>query len=76
MLKIIKAVMYCHSKGVIHKDLKLKNIMIDKLNKVRIIDFGCSEILPRKYYELIHFCGTPYYMAPEMIKKTKFSGKK
>jgi serine/threonine protein kinase len=72
---------YIHSKNIIHRDIKLHNILIkDDGNKIdfKISDFGFAcydlsneprfdktNILHRKYYKL---CGTPYYMSPEIIQ--------
>lgn len=44
-------------------------------NKVQIIDFGHSEILPRPEVRPMIYCGTPYYMPPEFINKQYFDSK-
>ena len=45
--QILSAVNYCHSIGVIHRDLKLSNILIDSGKRIKIIDFGFSRITDR-----------------------------
>lgn len=58
-----------HKKNISHRDIKLENLLMsDVTNDIKIIDFGFSIITPpgRK---LTSFCGTPSYMAPEMIKR-------
>ena len=48
--------------------------MITPDKKVKLIDFGYSEILPRVQVDEIQFCGTPYYIPPEFIKSAYFKG--
>ena len=60
--QILDAVNYMHSNGIVHRDLKLENIMIDKELNVKIADFGFS--LNEGIEELSSFSGSPAYMAP------------
>lgn len=72
-LQICKGMSYCHSKNIVHRDLKLENILIDDDNNVKIIDFGFSiSITPDKTLNI--FCGTPSYMAPEIVSKRNYKG--
>ena len=50
-----------------HRDIKLENILLDNLGKVKICDFGVSKILRDKDEKVNECCGTPAYMAPEVI---------
>ena len=64
---------YIHSKGIIHRDLKLENIILKGPNSykdLRIIDFGLSYIKGEKKM-LFEICGTPGYIAPEIINLKK-----
>ena len=61
------AVRYCHSLGVVHRDVKLENILIGQDGKIRLADFGFAEIL-RPGERLYGICGTPQYLAPEVWK--------
>ncbi|CAD8156666.1 unnamed protein product [Paramecium pentaurelia] len=72
-IQIVDALRYCHHKSVVHRDLKLENILIDPLNnKIKIIDFGFSiAIDPSSRLNI--FCGTPSYMAPEIVNKQTYS---
>ena len=74
-LKICENVFYCHKQKVLHKDIKLENIMIRSNLDIKLIDFGFSEILPRKKNEKPKFCGTPYYIPPEFLKKINYNSK-
>jgi calcium-dependent protein kinase len=70
MKQIISAVYYMHSLGIVHRDLKLENMLLDNnMNKnIKIVDFGTAcELEPGKF--LSHTIGTINYMAPEMFKK-------
>jgi len=64
---------YCHDRHIVHRDIKLENLLLDENQNVKIIDFGFSTIIPpgRK---LKIFCGTPSYMAPEIVARKEYSG--
>lgn len=64
--QIIMAVGYLHSKGIMHRDLKLENIMVDHTGYIKIIDYGLAKILIGDMVSKT-FCGTPEYLAPEMV---------
>ena len=55
-----------HEKGIMHRDLKLENIMIDETGYVKIIDYGLAKILKDGAIAQ-SYCGTPEYLAPEMV---------
>ncbi len=65
-IQIALAIGHLHSKGIIHRDMKLENILIDKDGYLKLIDFGLAKIL-RNFEETRTFCGTPEYLAPEMV---------
>jgi 5'-AMP-activated protein kinase catalytic alpha subunit len=68
---MIMALEYCHSLNIIHRDLKPENILIDKNNNcIKISDFGLSTLLTTKDEKIKSACGTPNYLAPEMIHTT------
>ena len=72
--EIISAIAYCHDNNVVHRDLKLENILFinkDENSEIKIIDFGISTILEKKdnkIKKLKSKIGTVYYMSPEILK--------
>jgi serine/threonine-protein kinase len=65
---------FSHEKGIIHNDIKPSNIMVDKNNVLKIIDYGMSCYSPSvRNKECVRSGGTPYYMAPEYIAKNMIS---
>ena len=72
--QIASAVAYCHRQSVAHRDIKLENVLMDKEGgNVKLIDFGFSTFTaPGRATRF--FCGTPAYMAPEIVAKKDFEG--
>jgi len=50
-----------------HRDIKLENILLDNLGQVKICDFGVSKVLEFPDSKVAECCGTPAYMAPEVV---------
>lgn len=74
--QLINAVDFCHSRGVYHRDLKPENLLLDSNGDLKISDFGLSA-LPQHLREdgLLHTtCGTPNYVAPEVIVHKGYNG--
>lgn len=68
-IQIALAIGHLHKKGIVHRDLKLENILIDKDGYLKIIDFGLAKIL-KDGETTMTLAGTPEYLAPEMIAQT------
>ena len=64
--EILLSLEYLHSLGLIYRDLKLENIMIDKTGHVKIVDLGFTRVLG-KGEKCKTFCGTVHYLAPEIV---------
>ena len=72
--QIILGIKHIHSQNIVHRDIKLENILIDLNNNIKICDFGIGRILINPDTELHDKCGTPMYMAPEILLSTKENG--
>ncbi|TMW95042.1 hypothetical protein EJD97_009448 [Solanum chilense] len=72
--QLIDAIAHCHSKGVYHRDLKPENLLLDFQGNLKISDFGLSA-LPQQGVELLYTtCGTPNYVAPEVLGNRGYDG--
>ncbi|GJW95462.1 CBL-interacting serine/threonine-protein kinase 14-like protein [Tanacetum coccineum] len=76
--QLISAIGYCHSRGVYHRDLKPENLLLDENWNLKVTDFGLSSVTEQvKTDELLHtMCGTPAYVAPEILAKKGYDGAK
>lgn len=63
--QIVRAVHYVHSKKIIHRDLKLENILLDSQNRCKIVDFGLSDYVSSRE-KTVTDGGTEAYLAPEV----------
>lgn len=74
--QIASALDYCHRNSIVHRDLKIENILVSKKGKeedIKIIDFGLSNLFaPRDH--LRTFCGSLYFAAPELLQAQPYQG--
>ena len=71
--QIIQGIRYIHSRGIVHRDIKLENILLDLNNIIKICDFGVGKLIKPNTI-LKDQCGTPVYMAPEILKGNGYKG--
>nr|AMQ78439.1 CIPK26 [Stipa purpurea] len=76
--QLIGAVDYCHSRGVYHRDLKPENLLLDESENLKVSDFDLSALAEsRRQDGLLHTtCGTPAYVAPEVLSRRGYDGAK
>ncbi|KAG2672916.1 hypothetical protein I3843_13G056400 [Carya illinoinensis] len=76
--QLIDAVDFCHSRGVYHRDIKPENLLLDENEDLKVSDFGLSALADSKRQDgLLHTtCGTPAYVAPEVINRKGYDGAK
>ncbi|GAB2233712.1 hypothetical protein Droror1_Dr00002941 [Drosera rotundifolia] len=74
--QLINAVDYCHSRGVYHRDLKPENLLLDATGNLKVSDFGLSALSQQVRDDgLLHTsCGTPNYVAPEVLNDRGYDG--
>ena len=71
--QIASALDYCHRNSIVHRDLKIENILISKTGDIKIIDFGLSNLFsPRGHLKT--FCGSLYFAAPELLQAKQYTG--
>ncbi|KAJ6799637.1 CBL-interacting serine/threonine-protein kinase 12-like [Iris pallida] len=74
--QLISAVQFCHARGVFHRDLKPENLLVDETGDLKVSDFGLSAVSDQIRQDgLFHtFCGTPAYVAPEVLARRGYDG--
>ena len=69
--QLLAGVSYLHAHGIAHRDLKLENLLLETpgdITHIRIVDFGLAKgHVEQSYLEMDTICGTPHYVAPEVI---------
>jgi len=72
--QVVDGLAYCHAKGIVHRDIKLDNLLLDDEGAVKICDFGVSRLLKDRNEVMTEQCGTPAYIAPEILKDKGYRG--
>jgi serine/threonine protein kinase len=70
--EITLAVQFLHQHGILHRDLKLENVLLGSDGHCRIADFGLSKLGLFRHCKTRTQCGTPFYMAPEIVKNKRY----
>jgi serine/threonine protein kinase len=75
--QILLGLQYLHANGIIHRDIKGGNILVDDAGTVKLADFGASTKLSQfdKTQETTTIKGTPYFMAPEVLSASRYGRK-
>lgn len=72
--QLISAIDHCHLAGVVHRDLKLENLLLSSDKSLRLSDFGLGRTIRTTDQYLNTFCGTPLYAGPELVSGIKYIG--
>ncbi|KAK7390233.1 hypothetical protein VNO78_25532 [Psophocarpus tetragonolobus] len=74
--QLVSAVRYCHARGVYHRDLKLDNLLVDEKTNLKVSDFGLGALRSQVGHDgMLHtVCGTPAYVAPEILSRKGYDG--
>ncbi|RMD40329.1 hypothetical protein DV735_g4810, partial [Chaetothyriales sp. CBS 134920] len=70
LIQICGGVRYMHKRNVIHRDLKMGNIFLDRNMNIKIGDFGLAAVMADESDRRTTLCGTPNYIAPEILSKS------
>ncbi|KAF0907521.1 hypothetical protein E2562_018340 [Oryza meyeriana var. granulata] len=65
--QLISAVRYCHSRGVYHRDIKPENLLLESAGDLKVADFGLGAVADGSLHHTL--CGTPAYVAPEILSR-------
>ncbi|KAK8507293.1 hypothetical protein V6N13_070080 [Hibiscus sabdariffa] len=75
--QLVSALHFCHQNGVAHRDVKPQNLLLDQNGILKVSDFGLSALPEHLNNGLLHTaCGTPAYVAPEVLRGKGYDGSK
>lgn len=72
---VVSAIACIHAHGVVHRDIKPENLLFQSLDpgaKLILVDFGLAEFIDDAPTRLVELCGTPGYIAPEMMQRSGY----
>ena len=72
--QIVYSIAHCHCRSVLHRDIKLENILIGETGDAKLCDFGISQLVDNPKQIIYDKSGTPPYMSPETFSEQGYSG--
>ena len=72
--QVVYGIAHCHCRSVLHRDIKLDNILLDERGNVKVCDFGISRTVENPCEPILEQCGTPAYIAPEILYEDGYKG--
>ena len=73
--RVLKGLIYLHDKGIVHRDIKSDNILVNQNGSIKISNFGFAAVLTPTHPTRNSVVGTPFWMAPELIRTEQYDYK-